>query len=80
MNTSALRLRRFVASIAGAIALAWAAEPGVDASAPVHQTCRQGDRGRLIGYRQVASYPTLHDARAHFEAWIAFYQDYYQFS
>jgi fermentation-respiration switch protein FrsA (DUF1100 family) len=27
----------------------------------------------------VGSYPTAHEARAHFEEWIAFYQDYYQF-
>jgi hypothetical protein len=79
MNKSSMRLRRFGASIASAIALAWASVPSIDATAVVHQPCRQGDRGRLIGYQQVASYPTPHDARAHFDAWTAFDQDYYHF-
>ena len=43
------------------------------------RSCRQGDRGRLIGYERVASYATAEHTRAHFEEWIAFYQDYYLF-
>lgn len=42
-------------------------------------SCRQGDRGRLIRFEQVASYPTPGAARASFQDWIAFYQDFYQF-
>ena len=45
----------------------------------MREACRQGDRGRLIRFEQVASYPTPDDARAHFEEWIAFYQDFYHF-
>ena len=33
----------------------------------------------MIGYEKVGSYPTPHDARAHFEEWIAFYQDFFEF-
>ena len=43
------------------------------------QPCRPGDRGRLIRYERVASYPTPASARAYFDEWIAFYQDFYQF-
>ena len=49
------------------------------AAGPANRQCEQGDRGRLIRYEKVGSYPTAHDARAHFDEWIAFYQDYYQF-
>ena len=64
-----------------AIPLAGAATIPVDAEAKVgsHRSCQQGDRGRLIGYEKVGSYPTPQDARAHFEEWIAFYQDFYNF-
>jgi pimeloyl-ACP methyl ester carboxylesterase len=64
-----------------AAALALAATLGLDAGATASSTrsCQQGDRGRLIGFQKVASYPTAGDARAYFEDWIAFYQDYYQF-
>jgi len=41
--------------------------------------CRDGDRGRLLRYERVASYPTAVSAQAYFEEWIAFYQDYYLF-
>lgn len=41
--------------------------------------CRQGDRGRLLRYELVASYPSAEAVQAYFEEWIAFYQDYYQF-
>ncbi len=33
----------------------------------------------MLGYQRVASYPTPHDARAHFDEWIAFYQDFFNF-
>src|SRR4249919_2464396 len=79
MYKSSTNLMRLVAQISTAIALAWAAAANVDASAPSNRPCRQGDRGRLIGYEKVGSYPTADDARAHFEEWIAFYQDFYQF-
>jgi pimeloyl-ACP methyl ester carboxylesterase len=50
-----------------------------EAAAANSRSCRQGDRGRLIKYEQVGSYPTADDARAHFEEWIAFYQDFFNF-
>jgi hypothetical protein len=43
------------------------------------QPCRHGDRGRLLGFERVASYPAAADAQAYFDAWIEFYRDYYQF-
>jgi fermentation-respiration switch protein FrsA (DUF1100 family) len=43
------------------------------------QPCRQGDRGRLLRYERVASYPTAASARAYFDEWTAFYQDFYKF-
>jgi hypothetical protein len=43
------------------------------------RSCGQGDRGRLLGSERVASYPTAADARAHFDSWVEFYQDFYQF-
>jgi pimeloyl-ACP methyl ester carboxylesterase len=70
---------RRVAQISSAIALAWATAASADAAGRTYGQCQQGDRGRLIRYEKVGSYPTPHDARAHFEEWIAFYQDYYQF-
>ncbi len=76
MNKSSTQ---FVAQIASAIALAWTAAVGVEAGPPVDRSCQQGDRGRLIGYEKVGSYPTPDDARAHFEQWIAFYQDFFDF-
>lgn len=69
---------RILARISGAIALACATAAGVDA-APPDRPCQQGDRGRLIGYQRVGSYPTAQDARAHFDEWIAFYQDFFDF-
>ncbi len=48
-------------------------------SAGSHDPCRQADRGRLIRYEGVASYPTAASVRAYFGEWIAFYQDFYQF-
>ena len=44
-----------------------------------HSSCREGDRGRLLHYERVASYPTAESARAYFFEWIAFYQDFYAF-
>src|SRR5262245_13220678 len=41
--------------------------------------CRQGDRGRLIGYERVASHPSPASVQAYFDEWTAFYQDFYQF-
>jgi hypothetical protein len=43
------------------------------------RSCRRGDRGRLLRFDRVASYPTGADARAYFDSWIDFYQDFYQF-
>ena len=79
MTKSATNWMRRVAQISSAIALAWAAAASADAAGPANRQCQRGDRGRLIRYEKVGSYPTAHDARAHFEEWIAFYQDYYQF-
>ena len=79
MNTSSPNVKRLIAQISSAIALTCAAAAIADAAPPVNRSCRQGDRGRLIGYEQVGSYPTPHDARAHFEEWIAFYQDFFNF-
>jgi hypothetical protein len=42
-------------------------------------SCRGGDRGRLLGFERVASHPTAADARAYFDSWVEFYQDFYQF-
>jgi hypothetical protein len=76
-----------VAQISSAIAFAWTTA-AVDAATPASLpavalakvgACQQGDRGRLIGYEKVGSYPTADDARAHFEEWIAFYQDFFNF-
>ena len=52
-----------------------AAAASAGAAGPANRQCEQGDRGRLIRYEKVGSYPTAHDARAHFDEWIAFYQD-----
>jgi hypothetical protein len=43
------------------------------------QSCRHGDRGRLLGFERVASHPTAADARAYFDSWIEFYRDFYGF-
>ncbi len=42
-------------------------------------SCRSGDRGRLLRFERVASHPTAADARAYFDSWVAFYQDFYTF-
>lgn len=54
-------------------------DSGATASTRDGSACRRGDRGRLIGYEKVASYPTKEAARAYFDEWIAFYQDFYEF-
>jgi peroxiredoxin Q/BCP len=41
--------------------------------------CRSGDRGRLMRFERVASHPTAADARAYFDSWVAFYQDFHAF-
>jgi pimeloyl-ACP methyl ester carboxylesterase len=41
--------------------------------------CEPNDRGQLIRSDHVASYATPEAVHAYFDAWIAFYQDYYQF-
>jgi len=51
------------------------AASGGDAS----RSCRRGDRGRLLGFERVASHPTAADARAYFDSWVEFYQDFYRF-
>jgi hypothetical protein len=43
------------------------------------QPCRYGDRGRLLRFQRVASYPTAAEAQAYFDAWVEFYRDYYRF-
>jgi pimeloyl-ACP methyl ester carboxylesterase len=43
------------------------------------RSCGQGDRGRLIDFEKVASYPTAAAARAYFYEWIAFYDWFYNF-
>src|SRR5262245_35491980 len=53
-------------------------------SIPASSACRppsggQGDRGQLVRYELVASHPTADSARAYFDEWLAFYQDFYQF-
>jgi hypothetical protein len=55
--------------------------PGIAhaANADPSQSCRGGDRGRLVRFDRVASHPTAADARAYFDSWIEFYQDFYQF-
>ena len=50
--------------------------PGVSDS---DQSCRHGDRGRLLGFERVASHPTAADARAYLDSWIEFYRDFYGF-
>src|SRR5262245_9772467 len=42
-------------------------------------SCRDDQRGRLLRYEHVASYPTADAARAYFYEWIAFYQGFYNF-
>jgi len=54
-------------------------EGGSTASTGSHAPCRGDDRGRLISFRKVASYPTSASVRAYFDEWVAFYQDFYQF-
>jgi len=44
-----------------------------------HDSCRQRDRGRLIGYELVASHPTAVSVQGYFDEWVAFYQDFYNF-
>jgi hypothetical protein len=59
-----------------------AKDTGVRASASggdSSRSCRHGDRGRLVGFDRVASHPTAANARAYFDSWIEFYQEFYQF-
>jgi pimeloyl-ACP methyl ester carboxylesterase len=81
MNTQHRMLVAPVYLIAGALMLsaapAWSGAP--DDAALRRADCRQGDRGRLIRFEQVASFPTADDVRAHFLEWIAFYQSFYNF-
>jgi hypothetical protein len=79
MNRISTNVMKLVARISTAIGLVCATSTSVDAARPVNPPCQQGDRGRLIGYEKVGSYPTPHDARTHFEDWIAFYQDFFDF-
>jgi alpha/beta hydrolase family protein len=79
MTTQPAHSLRILARVSGAIALAWATAVTIDAAPPANRPCQQGDRGRLIGFQRVGSYPTAQDARAHFDEWIAFYQDFFDF-
>ena len=71
--------RRLVACLV--VLLLGALSPGLAnaSSGSSSQPCRHGDRGRLLGFERVASYPTAPDAQAYFDAWVEFYRDYYQF-
>jgi hypothetical protein len=77
MNTALLNsVAALMLSVAG-ISGAWGGES--DVTAPRQISCGPGQRGRLIHFEQVASYPTAASVRAYFDEWIAFYQDYYAF-
>ena len=52
---------------------------GDGAGGDASRSCRRGDRGRLLGFERVASHPTAADARAYFDSWVEFYQDFYHF-
>ena len=58
---------------------AWQGDGGANTSMVGHASCRNNDRGRLIRYEKVASYPSRASVRAYFDEWIAFYQDFYEF-
>jgi hypothetical protein len=58
---------------------AWHGDGGGNTSVVGHPSCRKNDRGRLIRYEKVASYPSRASVRAYFDEWIAFYQDFYEF-
>jgi hypothetical protein len=53
--------------------------PLSETSAAPAATCQRGDRGRLLHYDRVASYPTAASVRRYFDEWVAFYQDFYLF-
>jgi hypothetical protein len=50
-----------------------------DSGGDLSRRCRHGDRGRLLGFERVASHPTAADARAYFDSWVEFYQDFYHY-
>ena len=79
MNRTWANLIGTVTLVAVAIPLTSTGTAATGATAAAHRSCRQGDRGRLLDFDKVAAYPTPDDARAHFEEWIAFYQDFYNF-
>jgi hypothetical protein len=62
--------------ILGAALVGGAATTGAD---DLGAPCRSGDRGRLLRFERVASHPTPVAARAYFDSWVAFYQDFYAF-
>jgi hypothetical protein len=64
---------------AGLVVLAMSLLSLGTASAANDESCRHGDRGRLLRFDRVASHPTAADARAYFDEWIEFYRDFYQF-
>jgi hypothetical protein len=72
-------VRKLLSTTIALVALTSAAAPQAMASAGGHPACRHGDQGQLIRYEKVASYPTKASARAYFDEWIAFYQDFYRF-
>src|SRR5262245_23389444 len=74
-----ITFRRLAAALSFACAFIWAMAPAAGATSANGGRCRQGDRGRLIGYELVASYLTADEARAHFEEWRVFYQDFFDF-
>ena len=69
-----------VAVILATASSGWGAPPAAgDTSVVADPSCRKNDRGRLIRYEKVASYPSGASVRAYFDEWIAFYQDFYGF-
>ena len=58
---------------------AFLSDGGGTASTGSPAPCRRDDRGRLIRFGKVASYPTSTSVRAYFDEWVAFYQDFYEF-
>ena len=76
-------MKKFVAVVllpVLALVLCAAMEPTVHAfHESGRRSCGAGDRGRLIDFERVASYPTAADARAYFYEWIAFYDFLYKF-
>jgi fermentation-respiration switch protein FrsA (DUF1100 family) len=72
-------LRKLLPSTIALVVLILATAAQAWAGAGGHASCRHGDRGQLIRFERVASHPTPASARAYFDEWIAFYQEFYRF-